>query len=131
MKILLDTHVLIWSLFDTKKLSQAQKKALTDHDNDIYVSVVSLWEISLKFGAGKLDLRKITPDQLPLIIAKSGFNQLSLEVDLAATFYQLPKMGHKDPFDRMLIWQAIHQNMIFMSHDSGISAYQKIGLKIF
>lgn len=131
MNLLLDTHILIWSLFESKKIGHKQRAALLDSDNEIFVSVVSLWEISLKYAVKKLQLKNITPDKLPSAIEKSGFNQLPLSAEEAASFYQLPKMGHKDPFDRLLIWQAIHNNMMFMSHDADIQTYQKIGLKIF
>jgi PIN domain nuclease of toxin-antitoxin system len=131
MNILIDTHILLWSLFEPKKLSKKQRQALIDKEHDIHVSPISLWEISLKYSLGKLNLQKILPEELISYIEESGFYLTSTTPATHATYYQLPRIGHKDPFDRMLIWQAISQDWHLMSRDSSLTAYQKSGLNLF
>lgn len=130
MNILLDTHYVLWSLFDTKKLRSQERGYFLDLDNTILVSVVSLWEIALKYQIGKVHLKKIQPDSLPSVITQSGFTIIGLADNEASSFYQLPKTDHRDPFDRMLIWQAIQNNWWFLSQDRQIKEYQKQGLRL-
>ncbi len=130
MKILLDTHILLWSLFETKKLSKEEKQTITDYNQDILVSSVTLWEISIKYSLGKLNLRSIDPGDLPKIIEQTGFEMIDMNDQEASTFHQLPQL-HKDPFDRMLIWQAIDRNLRLMTHDKEYKHYKKFGLKLF
>jgi PIN domain nuclease of toxin-antitoxin system len=130
MKILIDTHILLWSLFDTKRLTTKYLKLLSDRSNAIFVSAISLWEISLKYALGKLELKGVTPDELMPYILKSGFEILDLEHDCVLSFHQLPKFDHKDPFDRLIIWQAIKFNFHFLSLDRKAQSYLKFGLHL-
>lgn len=130
MKYLLDTHTFLWVIFDDEKLSEKAKAAIRNLDNEIYVSVITYWEISLKYSIGKLELEGITPDELPKQAIEVGIETLEISEDVASTFYKLPKINHKDPFDRLIIWQAIRMNMILISKDKKIADYQKSGLKI-
>lgn len=107
MKYLLDTHVLIWTIFDDEKLSEMSRKIIKNQDNEIYASIISYWEISLKYASGKLELMGITPDELPELARKMGIKTLGVNKKVVSAFYKLPKVKHKDPFDRMIIWQAI------------------------
>jgi PIN domain nuclease of toxin-antitoxin system len=128
VKYLLDTHIFIWSLTDDHKLSRQVKGILEDVE-DTSVSVVSLWEISLKFGLGKLELKGSTPEKLWMDSKKLNYRFLPLAFDEVISFHHLPK-EHNDPFDRMLVWQAIKNNMILISNDVGLDIYEKLGLKI-
>jgi PIN domain nuclease of toxin-antitoxin system len=127
---LLDTHSLLWVIFDASRLSGQVRSILLNGENTIYVSSVSFWEISLKFGLGKLELETYTPEQLPALAKQMGFLTLPIEPEEAARFYRLPKIAHKDPFDRMLIWQAISRNLILLSKDKQFEHYSQYGLKV-
>jgi PIN domain nuclease of toxin-antitoxin system len=131
MNYLIDTHVLLWSLFQPAKLKKGTRDILCDTESTIYVSSVSLWEISLKYSLKKLELSKISPDELPAAIVQSGFTMLPLEHLEAASFHFLIKTkAHLDPFDRMIIWQAIRHDMILVSEDRQFRDYVSVGLKL-
>ncbi len=117
MKILLDTHYLIWSLTDTKKISKKNKAIIISDKNDIFISTLSLWEISLKYSINKLEFKNITIDDFLPAIKKSGFNILPFDEEQAVSFYKLPKLKNKDPFDRMIIWQSIKNDIYLLSAD--------------
>lgn len=131
MRYLLDTHVILWLAFEEEKLSKKVKKILTRSDVEIYLSGVSFWEISLKFKTGKLDLKSHNPETL-----QAGFDQffehkkLNLNFEDALTFYKLEPQFHKDPFDRMLIWQALRHDLILISIDEKMKPYKSLGLKL-
>jgi PIN domain nuclease of toxin-antitoxin system len=129
MKYLIDTHIFLWSLFMPEKIDPYAAKIIQTADNRVFVSVVTFWEIALKFGLNKLKLEGVTPDELPELASKIGFEILDLKPDDAASFYCLPRLAHKDPFDRMIIWQAIREKMVMVSKDSKVAAYQQFGLK--
>jgi PIN domain nuclease of toxin-antitoxin system len=92
--------------------------------------VVSFWEISLKYATGKLELRGVVPDDFPAIVRQSGFDILPIAETDAATFHRLPRRGHKDPFDRLIIWQAISRKLTLLSQDSAFDDYRMLGLKV-
>lgn len=131
MRYLLDTYVILWLAFEEEKLSKKVKKILTRSDVEIYLSAVSFWEISLKFKTGKLDLKIHNPETL-----QAGFDQffehkkLNLSFEDSLTFYKLEPQFHKDPFDRMLIWQALRHDLILISIDEQMKPYQSLGLKL-
>ena len=77
-----------------------------------------------------MELEGISPDEFPEFANKMSFELLSLSAEDTASFHHLPPITHKDPFDRMLIWQAIQEKMVLMSEDSKIAAYKGYGLKI-
>lgn len=129
MKYLLDTHTFLWVLFDDDNLSEKVKGIIRNLENEIYVSVITYWEISLKFSIGKLELEGITPDELPEQAQEIGVETLEISKEDASTFYKLPKIEHKDPFDRLIIWQAINRNAILISKDKEMKNYHKFGLR--
>lgn len=131
MKYLLDTHVFLWSLFDTSKLSKPVKDIILNDKNDIFVSSISFWEISLKFSIGKLNLENVKPDELPSFSIKSGFEILNFDEFIASSFHKLPRLGHCDPFDRMIIWQSINSDMTIISKDEKFKDYIPHGVKLF
>jgi PIN domain nuclease of toxin-antitoxin system len=130
MNCLLDTHSLLWSLFDPARLGTKAVESIKNPDVTVYVSVVSFWEISLKYATGKLELSGVVPDDFPVIVRQSGFDILPIAETDAATFHHLPRMEHKDPFDRLIIWQAISHQLTLISQDSAFADYRKLGLKV-
>ena len=131
MNILLDTHVFLWSLFTPDKLSNAVIREIKSPNNDVAVSVVTFWEISLKYGLGKLELTGVKPEELPDFAVRMNLEILLITAAEASTFHNLPRLSHKDPFDRIIIWQAIQQKMTLVSKDRDFKAYRKFGLRTF
>jgi len=130
MKYLLDTHSLLWALFAPEKLSADARKEIVNPENDISVSVIAFWEISFKYALGKLEFVGINPEDLPAAVEQIGLDVLHLDQEDAASFYQLPRLAHKDPFDRLIIWQAIRNKRTLISADSSFKDYAKHGLTI-
>lgn len=130
MNYLIDTHTFLWSVFDPDQLGTKARTILQRSENTIHISVVSLWEISLKYAIGKLELFNIQPDRFPEVAGQMEFEILNLSPHDAATFYKLPKTGHKDPFDRLIVWQAINQKMHLISKDKRFKVYKALGLKV-
>jgi PIN domain nuclease of toxin-antitoxin system len=130
MNLLLDTHSLLWSLFSTDKLSPSAVQNITSRDNDVVVSVVTFWEISLKYSLGKLELSGVGPEELPEFAESMGFGMLLLSPKEAAGFHRLPRLSHKDPFDRLIIWQAIRNRRTLISKDREFKKYERFGLKV-
>lgn len=129
MNYLLDTHVFLWAVFEPEKLSKKARQAIEEPDNTVYVSAATFWEISLKYALGKLVLTNVVPDNLPNISGQIGFETMDVDADTASTFYKLPRTTHKDPFDRLVVWQAINKNLTLITKDKGIDAYRKLGLR--
>lgn len=129
MSYLIDTHVLIWMICDTNKLSETVFSILQNGENKIYISAISLWEISIKFKIGKMEIQGMQPDEFLKTILKQDIAVLSLEAEMAATYYQL-ESTHKDPFDLMLAWQAINYEIPLISKDSCFNQFKKKGLEL-
>jgi PIN domain nuclease of toxin-antitoxin system len=130
MNYLLDTHAFLWTIFDSKQLSKRAKSVICNPGNTIYVSLITFWEISLKHSVGKLELENTSPEELPQVSKKAGFKILRLSEKEVASFHKLPKNRHKDPFDRLIIWQAINRNLILISKDKELSNYKESGLRV-
>lgn len=130
MNYIVDTHIFLWSIIAPKKVSQKSKKILNDLESTKFISVITLWEISLKFSLDKLDLVGISPDELPEIAKKANFDIIDLDIKTASSYYKLPKTRHKDPFDRMLAWQAINRDCYLLTEDKDFTEYKDQGLKI-
>ncbi len=131
MRFLLDTHCLIWTLFSPDRLSKRARTFILDPENDVFVSIVSFWEISLKYALGKIEIKGLNPEDLPAAAKEAYFETIQLAPREAASFHRLPRIGHKDPFDRLIIWQAIQRDFFLISADRQFSAYQEHGLKLF
>jgi PIN domain nuclease of toxin-antitoxin system len=130
MKLLLDTHTLLWSIGKSSELSEKVIQAIKDINNEILVSAVSLWEIALKYSIGKLIMDDFEIENIPKYCEEMGFELISLEpVDALNSLYLPQKNIHKDPFDRMLIYQCIKNEYIFVSKDTKIKIYKENGLK--
>jgi len=131
MNYLFDTHYILWTLFEPEQINKNVEKILEDENTIKYVSGISLWEISLKYSLGKLELEGTDPDEVHKIIKRSGFEIIEVENNLFSSYYKLPKKeDHKDPFDRMLIWQAINNNLTLVTSDLKIKQYEENGLKL-
>jgi PIN domain nuclease of toxin-antitoxin system len=131
MNYLVDTHCLIWSLLDPQKMAPAHRAVLVDATSPKFVSKISYWEIALKFGLGKLQLKGISPERLLKVAAEAGYEIFDITEDDLATSYQLPTSKvHKDPFDRLLVWQCIRNDLVFVSDDKRLKEYVKHGLKL-
>ena len=129
MNYLLDTHTLLWALYSPDKLSSRVRSLLEDQENDVQVSAISFWEISLKFGLGKLELPDTNPEELPQVSQDVGFSIVDLSPDLLSSYHRLELLpNHRDPFDRLLVWQAIQGQFCLLSKDKRLPLYQNQGL---
>jgi PIN domain nuclease of toxin-antitoxin system len=129
MKYLVDTQILLWSFIDPEKLSSTVSQILTDENNIIHYSPINLWEISIKYGLKKMDLKGITPQNFYKEVENSFYICKEMNNEDIITSYKLP-IYHKDPFDRFLIWEAVRNDFVFMSADSQMELYKKDGLKV-
>lgn len=122
MRLLLDTHTLIWWLVGDNSLSSAARSAIAEPANDVFVSAASAWEIATKYRIGKLPRAERLAADVAGIVAAQGFNGLSISIRHAQIAGSLPQI-HKDPFDRMLIAQAIVADMTIVSNEELFGAY--------
>ncbi len=131
MNYLLDTHYILWALFEPEKISENVRVIFQSEEHRKCVSGVNLWEISLKYSLGKLEFENLNPEQIAEKIDESGFVLIQVRNEDLLTYYQLPKKeNHRDPFDRMLIWQAIKGGLTFISRDTKVEQYIENGLKV-
>jgi len=122
MRALIDTHVLIWWLIDLTLLSPMARAAIADDQNQIFVSAVSAWEISIKYKAGKLPhVAPLTAD-LERAILGEGFTPLSVTIRSGELAGSLP-LHHRDPFDRMLVSQALTESLSLISNERLFDRY--------
>lgn len=119
MKVLLDTHLLLWWLAGDVRLPDEARRTIARGEDEVGVSVVSLWEIVLKTGKGKL---RVDPDAVVEEIHRSQFYVLPVEARHALAYGRLPA-HHHDPFDRMLIAQAQSESTPLLTHDPQLRQY--------
>lgn len=125
MRLLLDTHIYLWVLSDHPKLSANARKLIQDAD-EVFVSSASIWEASIKIGLGKLDANV---DHLVAEIEACGFKELPIRAVHAALVRSLPDI-HRDPFDRILIAQAISEPLKLLTVDEHFSAYTELAITV-
>jgi PIN domain nuclease of toxin-antitoxin system len=118
LRLLLDTHAAIWSLTGDERLGRAAKRRLADSTDDVLLSAAVVWEVAIKRSLRKL---KTPPDFGPTLLG-AGARALPITVEHAAAVEQLP-WHHRDPFDRMLVAQAMVENAAIVSADERLSAY--------
>jgi PIN domain nuclease of toxin-antitoxin system len=128
MIYLMDTHILLWSFFEAERIPAAVRGLLEDPEKDICISQVSIWEISLKYGIGKLKLGGLEPADLEIEIEENEYRIISIRNSDLFDFYKLPKKQHKDPFDRLIIWQCIKNGFALVSSDGNFDEYKQYGL---
>ena len=131
MKYLLDTHIFLWSLGKSSVLPKRVKEEIKNPANEIYVSAVTLWEIVIKARIGKLTLGGIEIPDLLSLGQEIGFQFISLSPEDAISYAALSEVSHFDPFDRILIWQAIARRMTMISKDSAFQNFIPHGLRLF
>jgi len=122
VKLLLDTCAFLWATAESNRLSEIARLAILSPDNDVSVSAVSFWEISIKFGLGKISLPDDPARYLPKIREASGFDLVELGESEVCQVHRLPAI-HRDPFDRILICQANCHGMVIVTNDPVIEQY--------
>lgn len=128
MKILLDTHVFLWYISSDQRLSENQRACIQDLNNEVYLSIVSVWEVIIKCQIGKLHLPQPAATYLPAQREKHQILSLALDEKSVAHLAQLPPV-HRDPFDRMIICQASVYDLLLMTDDEMIAKYPMRVLK--
>ena len=122
MRILLDTHVLLWWLQDDPRISVRVRDLIADDESDVLVSAATIWEIAIKAGLGQLDLPSDLQGFLRRELADNAFACLPVTFEHAVGVRDLPQ-HHRDPFDRILMVQSQLEQMPLVSHDARLTAY--------
>lgn len=122
MRLLLDTHVVLWALSAPRSLSPAARASIADEANDAWVSVASLWEVAIKQRLGKLTLPAEAGAWLPSALEVTGIAPLAIQPRHAYAAGALPD-HHRDPFDRMIIAQAREEGMAIVTRDERFRRY--------
>lgn len=121
MKLLLDTHLLLWAAGDPDRLSTRARTLIENTSNELHFSVASLWEIAIKRGLGRTDFR-VEPRLLRRALLDNGYVEITIAADHALGVEALPDL-HKDPFDRLLIAQARSEGITLLTSDAQIAEY--------
>lgn len=124
MKVLVDTHILLWWMVKDRKLSKKAEDIIADPNNRVLVSSVCIWEIAVKQALGRIS---ISIPKLIDVIDTSGFESLPITFAHCSQLTNLPPV-HKDPFDRMLISQCLSENCNLLTHDDLLSGYGPVVL---
>ena len=130
MKLLLDTHTLLWALGSPERLPEYIVEMICNENNDVYLSAISLWEISVK--------HKKSPEKMPFSAVqirdycqRAGYFFLSISVDSVSTLDKLSLLNNNDPFDQMLVSQSIANNMKLVTHDEKIKQFGVGNVELF
>ncbi|WP_396208776.1 type II toxin-antitoxin system VapC family toxin [Gemmatimonas sp.] len=121
MKLLLDTQVLLWAAGNSKRLTASARKLLNDPGNDLWFSAVSLWEITIKNSLGRKDFR-VEPRVLRRGLLDNGYTELAITSQHAVSVEGLPDI-HRDPFDRLLLAQALSEGITLVTADALLATY--------
>ena len=130
MKLLLDTHTLLWALGSPEKLPEYIVEMICNDSNDVYLSAASLWEISIKHKKNPAKM-PFSASQIRDYCQRAGYFFLSVSVDSVSTFDKLSFDGNNDPFDQILISQAISNNMKFITHDERMKQFGLGNIELF
>lgn len=122
MKILLDTHIFLWFISGDTRLSTDIRDAIRDSDNEVYLSAISIWEAIIKYQLGKLPLPEHPETYLPRQRDLHQISSLALDESSVIQLAKLPPL-HRDPFDRMLICQALQNGLTIATVDPAVRAY--------
>ncbi len=122
MNYLLDTQAFLWIITDNARLSKKAKKCFLDNKNNFYLSIASIWEIAIKISIGKLILKIPLHELIPSECNKNGIRLLEISCEHALKVSTLP-FHHRDPFDRLIIVQAIKEHLKIISTDSSFDLY--------
>jgi PIN domain nuclease of toxin-antitoxin system len=123
MKYLLDTHSLLWITTDDPKLSKKAKKIYLDAENEILLSIASIWELAIKSSIGKITFQKDLDNFVDVHIKGNNIEILKIELPHVLRIEKLP-FHHRDPFDRLIIAQAIEDNLKILGADSAFDNYK-------
>jgi PIN domain nuclease of toxin-antitoxin system len=121
MRLLIDTHLLLWSAGQSSRLSPQARSLIGDPDNELLFSAASLWEIAIKAGLGRRDFR-VDPTRLRRGLLINGYRELAVTGEHAVAVTGLPAI-HKDPFDRLLLAQSIIEDVTLLTSDAVIAQY--------
>ena len=121
MHLLLDTHIALWALADDARLPARGRQLITDPDNRVTVSAASVWEISIKHSLARGDM-PVSGAQALQWFRQAGFALLPITAEHAAAVEQLPRL-HADPFDRLLVAQALTEPLHLLTHDANVARY--------
>lgn len=125
MRLLLDSHIFLWAVSGSRRLKPAARRAMESADA-VFVSAASLWEVAIKVRLGKID---VDPANLCAAIEESGFVELPVRASHTTILGQLP-LHHRDPFDRMLVAQAISEPLRLLTADAALAAYSDLVLLV-
>jgi PIN domain nuclease of toxin-antitoxin system len=123
MKYLLDTVVWVWSVHSAERINQVGLEILETGDEEVYFSAASIWELSIKLRLGKLSLPELPARYIPKRLGQQGIRTLSVTPTHALAVYELPS-HHTDPFDRLLIAQALIEGLVILTADRAFEQYQ-------
>jgi PIN domain nuclease of toxin-antitoxin system len=121
-RLLLDTHAFLWWVSDAPELSNTAREAISDTGNECFLSIASCWEMAIKSSIGKLRLSKPIERFVNDLITENGFRLLSIDLRHTAKVASLP-FHHRDPFDRLLLAQAITEKLTIVTADNQFSSY--------
>ncbi len=121
MNLLLDTHIALWAITDSPRLSQTARQLIEAPTTSVWVSAASVWEIAIKHALGRGDMPVSSQDALRYFL-ESGYQILAIEADHTVAVESLPP-HHHDPFDRILVAQALTEPMRLMTHDALVALY--------
>jgi PIN domain nuclease of toxin-antitoxin system len=122
VRLLLDTHALLWWLDGDTSLSPAAREAIAEETNDVFLSAASAWEITTKYRLGKLPGAAAVAEDIVECVASQGFLELAITLVHGQTAGALPG-PHRDPFDRMLIAQAMVERLVLVSNEVAFDSY--------
>jgi PIN domain nuclease of toxin-antitoxin system len=124
MRVLVDTHLLLWAAASSRRLSKEARLLLEDADNEVFFSAASLWEVAIKAALRKADFKVDVP-MLRRALADMGFVELPVSGAHAERLAALPPV-HRDPFDRMLVAQSLVEPMVLLTNDPTLAAYGEV-----
>jgi PIN domain nuclease of toxin-antitoxin system len=124
VRLLVDTHVLLWAIAEPDRIPGPIRGRLESSDNDVFFSAASIWEVAIKQQVGRLNL-PVRPEELAEAAVLMGFEELPVTAAHAAGVSRLP-LHHRDPFDRLLVAQAIHEPARFLTVDHTLSLYSDV-----
>jgi PIN domain nuclease of toxin-antitoxin system len=124
VRLLVDTHVLLWAIAEPERIPPSCRDRLESPDNDVLFSAASIWELAIKLQVGRLKL-PVALEEIAEAAARMGFEELPVTAAHAASVRRLP-LHHRDPFDRLLVAQAIHEPARFLTVDQGLARYSDL-----
>jgi PIN domain nuclease of toxin-antitoxin system len=130
MRYLLDTHTFLWVLTDQTRLPARVTQIIEDPSQEVFLSAISLWEIAIKLRSGRLDIGGRSATDVLNEARNMNLRVLSLDPEEASTHGSLTEDTHFDPFDRMLIWQAIDRDLTLVSRDREFKKFKTDGLRL-